>query len=280
MKLINYFLIGTLLALNFACSGVYTYDDPNYTPPSITYKPRIIYPDKAKENNWKGKSVILVKVSDEGNVISTSVYNSSGHDILDNTAKGFCKNLKFNPALNNEEPIQSYIKMHLEFNFNLDKFNIEEYVKEYVDDIISLYAEVESNNNIDKTKLQNKILVNHKNFISQTRDASSLSQYINLVIQPKIASEWEGIGDLWPLSFLLYHDFLDRYQNFAKADSVKIYLYLALKEDVNYIINTPSGYSDKETVLNEIYSFMKKEYPDINIDSIDFNVERKTKLVI
>lgn len=276
MKLISHLLISVLLVLNIACSGVKTYDDPNYTPPTISYQPRIIYPTIAEENNWTGKSTILLKISERGNVISTTLLTSSRYDLLDKTADDFCKNLNFNPALYNNNPISTYFKMEIEFNFSTTGYNVEEYIKE----VLSLYKKNELKTDADMSILQSEILELHNSFIVHTRETHYINQYINLVIQPKIVLEWQNSWDVWPLLFLLYHDFLDRYPNYANADEVEMKMYLILKEDINYIKNSSNIDLNKERLIDEILSFFAKEYPKIDIDSLNCRINGRAKLII
>ena len=45
-----------------------------------------IYPEIARENNQEGKAILVFKLGENGNIISVSIGDSSGHQVLDRAA--------------------------------------------------------------------------------------------------------------------------------------------------------------------------------------------------
>lgn len=273
MKSIINILLTVMLVFTFACSSSNYLNDPSYSPPTISFQPRLIYPTLAQENFWQGKTTVYLRINKEGKVTETRVSNSSGYTLLDNTAEDFCKEIVFNPALNNNRPVQTQLRMGVHFSFEDDNFNAKNYIKE----INALYSEIYVASDVWKLNYQNQILEKHFEFIKETKDALNFNYYLSFVVEDNIVSDWQDVWNTWPLSFLIYHDFLTRYNTFADSAKVKMSLYSALKEDVKYIEKSSNNIEEKEIIFGKIITFMKNEYPELKIDAINFDLDKTAK---
>lgn len=264
MKNIIYISIIAALFL-ISCSSSEEFGTSDYSPPTIKYQPRLIYPTLAQDNYWQGKSIILLKIDRNGKVLKTVVSKSSGYKLLDDAAMDYCSSIIFNPAISNETAVASQIRMGIDFNFDDESFDADDYVSE----INQLYKEIEKNKE-KKSIYQVQVLAKHSDFASKFRDAKLFNDYLAKVIKPETVKNWQSVWNSWPLSFLLFDDFLKRYPDYDSSESVEKKLLLSLKDDVQYINNSYSATGDKEVVLGKIISFMKKEYPNLSLDEIEF----------
>lgn len=271
MKLISYILLTAMLLLNIACSSSNNLEYPDYTPPTIDYQPRLIYPTLAQENLWQGKSIVLLKISNTGKVTSTRIGKTSGYKMLDDAAKDFCSNIVFNPAVKNSEPIKTQLRMGIDFSFDDNDYDPQSYIR----DVNELYRAISVASEPSIYEYQKQVLSKHTEFVFNTKDAMHFNNYISDVVEDDITNDWRPVWNSWPLSFLVYHDFLNRYETFSDSAKVKKQMYTALKEDVKYIKKSPNNIEEKEMILGKIIVFMQKNYPEIEIDTINFNLDKK-----
>lgn len=263
MKTLLTFAVLLLILLNIGCGHNVQKTDISYTPPVIKFQPRLFYPREAQDNSYFGTSKILVLISKTGTTDKVFITKSSGYNLLDSSAISYCKNMTFTPATKQGEPIAS----RMEFTIKFDLTNVEWVSSDYVEDIKSLTNIIKDADPADREKYQTEVLNWHNQFVENMRDLKNFNSTVQQVISPELASEWKNDLNNWPLSFLVYHDFLQKYQDFSKKDEVKKLLQNALNYDVYYIKNSLTS-SDKErhekdNLLIKIKGFINSNYPDI-----------------
>ena len=98
----------------------------------------------------------------------------------------------------------------------------------------------------------------------------SFNTFLVKVIQPETAGEWERYWKDYPLTFLLYHDFIQRYPDYENISLVKDDLQNAIKADLDLIKNTVAKDStakeEKMGLMVKIKHFVEKNYPDLSIN--------------
>lgn len=271
-------LLGVILLLIiYACSSnIEKYPGQNFIMPTVKLQPRLLYPKVAQENGYTGNTKVIIAVTKEGLVDSVFVFRSSGYELLDEAAKEYCNQLLFNPATRNGNPVSS--KIAWEIKFNIADVNID--ANSYLFDIQRLYRNISSTTNIQERKfLESEILKKHNEFITNMKDALGFNVVLEKVLLPEVANEWKNKWDSWPLSFLLYHDFLKRFSDYDSAAVVKKLMAKALQFDLSYIENTPNksiyDANAKEKIIYLIKDFMSKNYPELGLG--DFTAARNIK---
>lgn len=256
----------TILAVLLISCGHETekYDMQNYTPPSLKYRPRLLYPSIAQENAYTGNPKVIISISKAGTVVKTDLINSSGYEILDNAALAFCSDLIFNPAVRNGQPVISKMAWEIKFNFYEQPWDAEKYVKE----IELLYKEYENAEQSGKNEILRKILALHNEFVSNMKDGVNFNFIIEKVISNNLSNEWKRDWDSWPLSFLLFHDFLQRFPDYDSLENAKAQLMNAVKIDIQYIqnisVNDSKVKDAKDYIILRINQFIKDRYPNIS----------------
>jgi TonB family protein len=261
-----------IVFINFACGfHVEQNQEPNYIPPTVKSQPRLIYPKLAQENFYSGSSKIVMFVNKTGLVDKLYVTKSSGYEVLDKAALEYCKNLIFNPAVRNNEAVDARIVWDIKFNFsdkNLDANN-------YLHDMENLYRKISKAKTGERNLIEKEILNKHNEFITNMKDGLNFNIYISQVISPEITTEWEKDWNAFPLSFLLYHDFLKRFQDYDSISVVKNKLYNSLRSDIQYIKNTPDNDGktkvEKLNILSKIKKFITRQYPDMVLDDMEID---------
>jgi protein TonB len=88
-----------------------------YRSPSLR-NPPAQYPSLAVERQWEGRVVLRVQVLAQGVAGQISVDHSSGHALLDDAAAQQVKNWHFIPARRGNQPVDSWVKVPIEFKLN------------------------------------------------------------------------------------------------------------------------------------------------------------------
>ncbi len=208
----------------------------NFTPPKLISQPRLLYPKVAQENALWGTTKLILSINKNGEVDDIFIIKSSGHSILDSAALDYCKKLIFSPAKRNDTPINSKIEWVIKFNITEKSWDAETYLYE----ISQLYQKVELLTSRERIETERVILKKHNEFIQKFGDALNFNKVLSRVISSDIYKEWSRDWDGWPLSFLLYHDFLQRFKDYDSISVVKSLLVNSLKSDIQYIKNTPA----------------------------------------
>jgi TonB family protein len=270
-------IVGMLmLFIIAACSSVEKITEQSYTPPSVKIQPRLLYPKYAQENGYTGIAKAIVSISKTGEVEKVQVYKSSGYDILDKAAEDYCKQLTFNPAIRNGNNVSA--KITWQIDFNISDYNMD--ANSYMFQIQKLYGSyARTSDAAEKKHLESEILARHNQFVMDMKDALSFNYVLGKVVSSEIFDEWKNKWDSWPLSFLIYHDFMQRFNDYDSLLVVKSLMIKALQFDLEYIENSTDhnlrSQNGKERIINFIKNFVKKNYPDINLDDkkISMHVE-------
>ena len=84
------------------------FTEANYRA-NYAHNPKPEYPTVAKSRGWTGKVLLRVQVSAQGTSDTVTVEQSSGHEILDESAVEAVKQWRFIPAKRGETPVASSV---------------------------------------------------------------------------------------------------------------------------------------------------------------------------
>lgn len=267
-------ILVTLSLLLVGCSHFSNSVNENVTAPLLKNDPKLIYPFVAQQNNIYGTSTVLFNITKEGVVSETRVHKSSGFEDLDKAAENYCKQLEFIPAKENGTPISS--TMRWEVKFNLEDFGNE--IKIRIAEVKDLYEDFETANANEKNSIQKDVLKVHDKIISKTKDGLKLNEYLYQVVLPEIRDEWQYLSESYPLTFLLYHDFVTRYSEYDQMSEVKSRLKELIKQDLRHLVAAKDDTSyngSKSTIMQKIKTFVENNYPDINLDEFELEIKLK-----
>ena len=88
------------------------------TSPKPLKADRPPYPRFAREQGWKGVTILRITIEADGKVSSAVTHKSSGHPILDESAIKKVKQWVFVPAKNGEFKIASTVNLPIHFDLN------------------------------------------------------------------------------------------------------------------------------------------------------------------
>lgn len=255
------------MLLSIGCGHNIQTNKLSYTPPEVKFQPRLFYPREAQDNSYYGTSKILVLISKTGFADKIYVIKSSGYKLLDSSAMQYCKSMLFSPASKDGELIPS----RMEFTVKFDLSNLAWNSADYIEDIKKLSENLKDAAPNDRERFENEILSWHNEFVENMRDLKNFNSTIEQVISPELVSEWKNDWNTFPLSFLVYHDFLQKYQDYKNKADVKKMLQNAVNFDLYFIKNSvPESEKEqqkKANLLIKIKGFMNNQYPDIILES-------------
>lgn len=275
MKTIIKIITVLFLLISFGCSNYYDeLQNEGFTNPTIKYQPRLLYPKAAQENSYSGKTEIVLLVSKTGKVDDIQIVKSSGYKVLDSAAVNYSKNLLFNPALVHGQPVSTRVKWTVNFKFSEQLLTSESYVQR----VKELYNYANSLTGSRRDNVIDEILDLHDQFVNSMWDGPTFNNTIEQVLLPGTTAGWDTLWDGYPISFLVYHDFIQRFPNYKNLSVVKDKLEKSLRADIQYIEqdsrNNNRTDKMKEALILKIKNFVKNNYPNIKIEeknNTDFN---------
>ncbi len=254
------------LFLYTGCAHVENFESKNYTPPEIKYQPKIFYPASAQENYIMGTANCMLYVDKEGRVKKVDLLKSSGYQLLDSAAESYCRDLVFTPALGDGKPIGSRVNWKVRFNIS----DINDFSMKFVYNMQNLYYEVTNSLPSEKEGYEQKILLLDNEFVHKSTDFLNFNSTIERVLLPKTSEGWKKDWGTYPLSFLLYFDFMQRFPEFRDSSAVKLQMLNAFKHDLKLIKNSPGTNMEKEKtremLLLKLQKFAKDYFPEISPD--------------
>ena len=77
-----------------------------------------IYPEIARKNGWAGTLLVRAKISAQGTVESLTIVQSTGHDVLDQSAITAVRQWHFHPQKVNGKPVAVTVELPVKFSLN------------------------------------------------------------------------------------------------------------------------------------------------------------------
>lgn len=258
-----------MLLLNFSCgTNSNMTAEKNFVPPVQLNNPRLLYPKVAQEYAHTGNAKVLFEINKEGKVIKAVITESSGSDMLDSSAVEYCRSLIFKPAKIGRQDVP--LKMTKQIKFQISNF--DQIANAYVVSVKKLYRKLEYSDIHDRLNIERQILLKHIDFVREMRDALNFNVYAKEVLSAGILDKWSNDWDSWPLSFLIFYDFMQRFPEYDSLQKVKKLMFGALNYDIKYIRNTPaagrSSVEQKDNILKRIKHFIDVNYPGSKLDDM------------
>lgn len=86
----------------------------NASPPVLTYRPPLTYPESARRNEIEGTVILSILVGVAGDPVEVVVIEGT-HPLLDRRAERWGRRLRFDPAMHNGEPVNMWLQVPVEF---------------------------------------------------------------------------------------------------------------------------------------------------------------------
>ncbi len=261
-------LFAVALLFLTGCSVFKPTADNNIVKPELKNAPPLTYPIEAQKSNIEGNVSVIFIITKEGAVGQSKIFKSSGSKALDLAAENYCKQLEFYPATEKGIPISSSMRWNVKFNLT----DLQTTVVIKIEKVRNLYSEILVSGKANRQNLERQVLAIHDDCIKNLKDGQLLNEYLYAVVQPNIKEEWSQLTQFHPLTFLLYHDFINRFKDFDSLNIVKEKMKTALKQDIQYL-NQPNDFNsiangNNDVIIEKIKKFIEVNYPDINLQEL------------
>jgi len=248
----------------------------DFQPPVVKNEPKPFYPPFAEKHGLEGYVNIDLLVDENGEVKLSKVTKSSGNIILDRAAIQYVHKLKFHPALKEGKPTMVWVSWGVNYKSPETDF----FQSDYIYKVNNYYRLAKQNSGERKKEILQKILQTHKDCIDYFIEKPNIdyNEIIKEVILNETYIQWK---DLWKdisLHFLVFHDFVIRFEGTDEAYSALTDLKFYVKKDIDFLICNPSE-SVKEQkrkyyLITSIREFLKNEYPQIITEDLEQQISR------
>ena len=170
--------------------------------------------------------------------------------------------------MENGSPIFSSMRWNVKFNLTEFQTKIVIKLKRLITFILKFLYPGETK----RQDFERQVLAIHDDCIKNLKDGQLLNEYLYAVVQPSIKEEWMPLTQYHPLTFLLYHDFINRFKDFDSLNIVKEKMKTALKQDIQYL-NQPNDFNsiangNNDVIIEKIKKFIEVNYPDIKLQEL------------
>jgi len=86
--------------------------------PEMIFEQKPVYPEKAIKAGIEGIVWIRSLIDKDGSVVESIIGKSSGSELLNKSALKSAKECKFKPALQNENPVATWVTYKVDFNLD------------------------------------------------------------------------------------------------------------------------------------------------------------------
>ncbi|MFB0515606.1 MAG: energy transducer TonB [Candidatus Neomarinimicrobiota bacterium] len=259
-------LAGMAILLLLACQPVREIA-PHYILPQIEPDSFILfYPPEAYEKQIEGKVILRLRIEKEGNVSKAEVLTSSGYDILDNAALEMARTVRFTPGLVSGEPRALWITWPIVFELTskrLLSLDLLEWRRGALE-----YQSTASAGDLQSRQIAQRDLLRHYVHLAN-RMVNSRSVFPNRtimdVVTPDIRDSWVEYQDVWPLTFVLFQDYIQRYPDSESYGMAEDHLVDYLMNEVFLLkqVRSEGTYVDKPRLrlLNSLTQYLQEHYP-------------------
>lgn len=249
-------LLATLLTLfTLACQP-----GPNAAPKLIKDSVDLKYPIQAYDENIEGKVLLRMYIDEEGKVRQAKIYRSSGYDILDSAALDVAESARFRPGRINGEVQGMWLTWPLVYTFD----HIAEDTKKWKQKV----RETQYTASRGQSDAQYDLLVYYRGMARKMVDDRDehLNELVFSVCTSAVKSQWEQYKHDWPLSFILFQDFLTRYPDSEHRKTAEDYLIDFLKYEITLLQNTYIAEEtrqgqQKQELLQTMVRYMREHHP-------------------
>ena len=237
--------------------GVSGCHPPRNRPPRLIKDSVVfLYPAEARNKMLEGTVVLQVFVDEKGNVTRAEVYKSSGYDVLDEAALQVAKGAKFKPAIVNGKVAAVWVTWPMMFKISPMMFSVDEWKRK----AIEYQFEASSPDRRQRKIGQQSLYFHYKdlaNYIAENRFLYP-NQAILDVVDPAVRKQWLKYQDVWPLAFVLFHDYTYRYPDSEFYDEAMDYLAEYIRSDIFHLKNMTNSTILSEKTRKELLEQMKK----------------------
>jgi TonB family protein len=218
-------------------------------PKLLSTKEPLAYPVEALNLGIEGKTVIRILVDTDGYITESTILESSGSHLLDESALKMVKSSLYEPGTIDGVP--GIFELHIPMYFKLgNTYDLLNDIDEWLEQTLLYQEEIERATAESKSESYENLFFHYQEMaqeISYTR-SKDVNNIILDIVAKSVSRDWREYRDKWPLGFLLYQDYIKRYP------------------DSKYISNSLDGlirHFEREKKILEYYTYSKPPYSTI-----------------
>ena len=241
---------------------------PGYIPPKIISDTFIsFYPPEAYEMQLEGTVVLLIFVEKNGYVGKAGVSRSSGYDVLDNAALTMARTVRFSPGLVYGKAQDLWMIWPVVFQlssmpiFTLDLMEWQRMVREF-------QVTASTGGPLKRRMAQNNLFNNYVKLGKLMAENRSIlpNKTIMEVVATPIRDSWIEYQNVWPLAFVLFQDYINRFPDSRRVSGAERYLVDHITKEIVYLRKASTNGSPivrvRQQLLNSLTRFLEEHYPD------------------
>lgn len=253
-------LLGVLLSVPEGCTL-----RPNMAPKFIKESVTFTYPLEAYDQKIEGTVVLRIFINESGHVQKAQVLQSSGFAVLDSSALAFAENARFRPGRVNGKDRGMWLAWPLVYTFD----SIAEDTKKWESKVRETQYKAERAKPPDIDAAQYQLLVYYRGMarkVVEDRDRE-LNKTILAVVDPTVRRQWQRYENVWPMSFLLFLDYLHRFPEGSQSKTAREYLLDYLKYEISLLRYSVPPENERERrlqeeLLQDLREYTARHFPD------------------
>lgn len=244
---IFYFLF-PLLFIFLNCNPELQHEPVIEEPKLLFTKEPLAYPVEAYNLGIEGKTVVKIMIDPEGDISESTILESSGSHVLDESALKMVKSSVYEPGTIDGVPGE--FELHIPVHFKLDNtYDLIEDIDYWLEQTL-IYRKELKVDSVNSSELYKQLFYHYQKLareIGYTRSKDANNTILS-IINDSLARPWIEFKKKWPLGFLLYRDYISRYpESEYQTDS--------LDDLIRYL--------DREKKILEYYTYTKQPYATI-----------------
>jgi TonB family protein len=175
---------------------------PLLVPVLLDYQ--LDYPDEARRQGIEGTVHVKVLVNRSGRTEEANIAKSSGNFLLDSAAVRTAKTFIFSPAVVDEEKMQTWVMVPIEFKFREVDYG------EWLAQVEVLQRRIAKTN--DQGAIDDLYELYRQMIFSPWEvDDLDFNEYIKEIVVERAAATWENHWSVYPARVILFVDIINRY---------------------------------------------------------------------
>ncbi len=233
-------------------------------PPKIIERGELEYPLEAKLSQIEGDVTLGLDIDERGRVEGATIQASSGHPLLDEAALRYARDLRFRPAMIDDQPVRAHTELLLKFRLRKDKFDPDR----WLDQVYALQAALKRASGEKRQELLKELLEAYVAFarFAQEDGRASLSYRVRQVVSPAVRQRWRLFWGNHPTHFAVLDDFLERgadapeLRSIAEAELLEM-LVAAVRELRFRALTQTRDRRRREEMIATIEAYLNEQFP-------------------
>ncbi len=239
-----------------------------YVPPQLISASVIsFYPPEAYEKQLEGTVTLQIHIGINGYVGKTGIFKSSGYDILDEAALAVARTVRFKPGQKYGKAQDQWMIWPVVFELTslpISALNLIEWQRK----ALQYQAYASDGNSLKRRMAQNSLFDHYVNLGNRMIENRSIfpNETIMGIVTPPIRNSWIEYQDVWPMAFVLFQDYIERFPDSRKVAGAERHLVDYVMNEISYLkaalTNSSPLAGARQRLLNDLTQFLMEHYPE------------------